>query len=254
MPPQGSVMGGRVWPQWEALWCCVPHIHSGGNMRATGASVYGVSLSEGRDRVACEAVTSSLGISPVFPWQPGGDPPRYHCPLLDPFVNISLHWLRFGVNIGFFFLPKQSGLATKEEGQIYTHDVCLCPTETVTSPQQVDVTNRSFIRALSPNNGSDSRGEVSQLKHTKSVTKSAAGSIWRPLLSPGCNVHTHTDTHAKCCLGWHFFYQALISLERGVRGGCNTCIKLQNNDEVVRAGCQNWYSMKEFNHFMLVCF
>lgn len=52
MPPQGSAMGGQVWPQWEAFCCCFPHPQQRGNMRASSVSIFRVSLTKTSNQAA----------------------------------------------------------------------------------------------------------------------------------------------------------------------------------------------------------
>lgn len=73
LPHDATTRQRNGWPSLTTMrgfCCCASHIHSRGNMRASGASVFSMPLSTARDR----AIAASLGISAVFPWQPGGDP------------------------------------------------------------------------------------------------------------------------------------------------------------------------------------
>lgn len=217
MQPQGNVMGGQVWPQWKSFSCHVSHIYCRGNVYMYGSSGWKCVRDEchkrcllgglyftTKDRTKCwdYFITWHLRDTSLTTWRR----PRYHFPLLDPFVNISVYFWCGGVNIKFSFQYKQVWSATKEVQQTYTKTLCLCLAETVTCPHQVDLTNlclRAVVQSvfLSKNNGSNNNSEVKVAQILCTVTKSAAGSIWRPPLSPGWNrlklTHTHKRIHTQ---------------------------------------------------------
>lgn len=219
MPPQGSVMGGQVWPQWKSLSFAVFPTSTAEERLCTGVQCVRFGSERHKQDVACASphqdktkgcdyfVTWHRHAASLTTWRW----PCYHFPLLDPFVNISVYSWCGGVNIKLYFPCKQTRSATKGSGtNIYTQDVCLCPAETVTCPSSggfdklVLACRCSFIRALSKNNGSNNNSEVKVRQFSCTVTKSAAGSIWRPPLSPGWNrlKHKHTEIHFKNGTFW----------------------------------------------------
>lgn len=97
MPPQGSVMGGQVWPQWKSFSCHVSHFHSRGNMYVGGCSVWTCEFNQKVLSSACEQgktkgcdyfITWHLHDAFLTTWRWT----RCHFPLLDPFVNISVYY------------------------------------------------------------------------------------------------------------------------------------------------------------------
>lgn len=149
MPPQGNVMGGQVWPQWKSFSTMFPtstaegtcmgvqceRVESECQKRCLWCGLCFTTAVQDKSRHYFIIWHRHDASSATWQW------PRYHFPLLDPFVNISVYSWCGGVNIKFCFLYKQPRSATKEVEQVYTQDVCSCPAESVTCPHQVDLTN-----------------------------------------------------------------------------------------------------------------
>lgn len=157
LPHDATARQRNGWPSLTTmrgfLLLRFPHPQQRGNMRAPSVSIFRFSLTAPGDPAS---ITSPFGICAVFPRQPVGDPViTAHCLthllILVPFASNCTSCIN------------SSGSGAKEAGQIYTHDICLRLAQTVAYPHQVDGTNRSFIGAPSPNNGSNNGGDVSQL-------------------------------------------------------------------------------------------
>lgn len=91
LPHDATARQRNGWPSLTTmrgfLLLRFPHPQQRGNMRAPSVSIFRFSLTAPGDPAS---ITSPFGVCAVFPRQTVGDP-RYHCPPLDPFVNISLH-------------------------------------------------------------------------------------------------------------------------------------------------------------------
>lgn len=125
--------------------------------------------------------------------------PRYHFPLLDPFVNISVCCWCGGVNIEFL------GSGTNVYGRHLFMSGIDC---NLSSPGEFDKFEFrfcSFIRTLSQNNGSNNNNEVKVPQILwRNQLQEASGDL--PYHQDGTHTHTH-KLH---------IYAAIISSIRGL--------------------------------------
>lgn len=105
-------------------------------------------------------------------------------------------------------------LLQRKRNQNIHKTFCLRPAQTVTGPHREDLTNlweRAAVLSelCEKNNGPNNNSQVGEPHILSSVTKSAAGSIWRGPLSPGWDwlkqTHKHNKLHLKlyvksCCV------------------------------------------------------
>lgn len=165
MPPHSNVMGGQVWPQWKRFSCHVSHFHCKGNIcvcvHSLCACVCVLKLEKGISTSwkklhhmelllphSCTtpktSITSSLGISTMLLWEPGGDPVIIsHC---LTFLSMAVYISDVLASTSYSASCINGWGLLQRKWNKYIH---IYPAETVTCLHKVNLINLCLCAAVS---------------------------------------------------------------------------------------------------------